>query len=436
MYSMRDLITKKKRGQSFSKEEIQYLITHYTAGHIPDYQMAALLMAICFQGMSDLETAWLTDAMANSGDRLDLSAIHGIKVDKHSTGGIGDKTTLVVGPMVASLGIPVAKMSGRGLGYTGGTIDKLESIPGFSTSLTEEDFFRNVNELKLAIAGQTANLAPADKQIYALRDVTATVDEMSLIASSIMSKKLASGADAIVLDVKAGEGAFMKTPQEALQLAQLMIAIGTHCQRKMAAVISDMNEPLGFAVGNALEVKEAIETLLGNGPSDLVELSYTLAGLMAVKGKKAGSLEEAKMLLQNSIQTGKAFDTFCRFVEAQGGTLEAILEPDRLCTAPIQEPVYLESAGYVTGIHAEEIGRISLLLGGGRQTKESVLDHAVGVVLRKKTGAYISTGEPIALIHARTRESFEMAADLLRKAVTLSDTPPKKNRTLIYEMLS
>ncbi|MBR4139123.1 MAG: thymidine phosphorylase, partial [Lachnospiraceae bacterium] len=310
---MYDLIMKKKRGNSLSKEEIKFMIDGYTNGIIPDYQMSSMMMAICFQGMDPEETLHLTMAMAESGDLLDLSAIEGIKVDKHSTGGVGDKTSLVLGPMVATLGVPVAKMSGRGLGHTGGTIDKLESFTGFTTGISQETFIHNVNTIHMAIAGQTKDLAPADKKLYALRDVTGTVDQMSLIASSIMSKKLASGADAIVLDVKTGDGAFMKTLEDSKALAEAMVSIGTMAGRKMTAVISEMDQPLGFAVGNALEVKEAIETLKGNGPEDLEELVLTLGSYMVLAANKAETVEEAREKLAATLKDGSAFETFCKF---------------------------------------------------------------------------------------------------------------------------
>ena len=336
---MYDMILKKKRGFELSKEEIKFIIENYTNGNIPDYQMSALLMAICFQDMTAEETVNLTLAMAESGDMLDLSAIEGIKVDKHSTGGVGDKTSLVLGPMVASLGVPVAKMSGRGLGHTGGTIDKLESFTGFHTSLSNEQFIENVNSIHMAIVGQTANLAPADKKLYALRDVTATVDKLCLIASSIMSKKLASGADAIVLDVKTGDGAFMKTLEDSKALAEAMVSIGKLAGRNTVAVISEMDQPLGNAVGNILEVKEAIDTLKGNGPKDLVELVLTLGSYMVVAAKKAQTIEEAREKLAESLKDGSAFKVFQQFIVAQGGTLEEVLNNDLLPTAKYQEDV-------------------------------------------------------------------------------------------------
>ena len=416
---MYDLIVKKKRGEELSEEEIRYMITDYTNGNIPDYQMSAMTMAICFQGMTPEETKNLTLAMAESGDMLDLSAIEGIKVDKHSTGGVGDKTSLVLGPMVASLGVAVAKMSGRGLGHTGGTIDKLESFTGFHTSLSNEQFIKNVNEIHMAIVGQTADLAPADKKLYALRDVTGTVDQLSLISSSIMSKKLASGADAIVLDVKTGDGAFMKTLEDSIALAEAMVSIGKLAGRKMTAVISEMDQPLGNAVGNALEVKEAIETLKGNGPADLVELVLTLGSHMVLAAKKANSLEEAREKLELSLKDGSAFETFKSFVVAQGGSEEEVLHPEKLPAAKYVDEVICMEEGYVSKIQTEEIGRISLLLGGGRETKESEIDLAVGLVLMKKHGDKVACGEALAEIHANDLEKLALAKERLLKAYTI-----------------
>ena len=416
---MYDLIVKKKRGEELSEEEIRYMITDYTNGNIPDYQMSAMTMAICFQGMTPEETKNLTLAMAESGDMLDLSAIEGIKVDKHSTGGVGDKTSLVLGPMVASLGVAVAKMSGRGLGHTGGTIDKLESFTGFHTSLSNEQFIKNVNEIHMAIVGQTADLAPADKKLYALRDVTGTVDQLSLISSSIMSKKLASGADAIVLDVKTGDGAFMKTLEDSIALAEAMVSIGKLAGRKMTAVISEMDQPLGNAVGNALEVKEAIETLKGNGPADLVELVLTLGSHMVLAAEKANSLEEAREKLELSLKDGSAFETFKKFVVVQGGSEEEVLHPEKLPAAKYVDEVICMEEGYVSKIQTEEIGRISLLLGGGRENKESEIDLAVGLVLMKKHGDKVACGEALAEIHANDLEKLALAKERLLKAYTI-----------------
>ncbi len=424
--NMYDLIVKKKRGEELNEEEIRYIITDYTNGTIPDYQMSAMTMAICFQGMTPEETKNLTLAMAESGDMLDLSAIEGIKVDKHSTGGVGDKTSLVLGPMVASLGVAVAKMSGRGLGHTGGTIDKLESFTGFHTSLSNEQFIKNVNEIHMAIVGQTADLAPADKKLYALRDVTGTVDQLSLISSSIMSKKLASGADAIVLDVKTGDGAFMKTLEDSVALAEAMVSIGKLAGRKMTAVISEMDQPLGNAVGNVLEVKEAIETLKGNGPADLVELVLTLGSHMVLAAEKANTLEEAREKLELSLKDGSAFETFKKFVVVQGGSEEEVMHPEKLPAAKYVEDVICEEEGYVSKIQTEEIGRISLLLGGGRETKESEIDLAVGLVLKKKHGDKVTCGESLAEIHANDLEKLAVAKERLLKAYTIVEEEVKK----------
>lgn len=424
--TMYDLIMKKKKGKELSEEEIRYMITGYTKEEIPDYQMSAMMMAICFQGMTPEETKNLTLAMAESGEMLDLSAIEGIKVDKHSTGGVGDKTSLVLAPMVATLGVSVAKMSGRGLGHTGGTIDKLESFTGFTTEIDTDTFIKNVNEIHIAIAGQTADLAPADKKLYALRDVTGTVDQMSLIASSIMSKKLASGADAIVLDVKTGDGAFMKTEEDAKALADEMVRIGKLCNRKMAAVISDMDQPLGNAVGNILEVKEAIDTLKGHGPKDLEELVLTLGSYMVLFAEKAETIEEARKKLEETLRDGTALETFCKFVEAQGGCGEEVLHPEQLPTAAYIEDVICEETGYVDKIYTEEIGRISLLLGGGRETKESEIDLTVGVILHKKHGDRVSAGDSLATIHANDKEKLEQAKERLRRGYVITADEVKK----------
>lgn len=422
--NMYDLIVKKKRGGELSRDEIAWMIRSYTDGAIPDYQMSAMMMAICFVGMTDEETKNLTLAMAHSGDVLDLSAIRGIKVDKHSTGGVGDKTSLVLAPLVASLGVPVAKMSGRGLGHTGGTIDKLESFRGFTTSLTEEQFIRNVNEIHIAIAGQTANLAPADKKLYALRDVTGTVDQMSLIASSIMSKKLASGADGIVLDVKTGDGAFMKSLHDARALAKEMVNIGKLAGKDVSAVISDMDQPLGYAVGNALEVREAIDTLRGHGPEDLKELVLTLGSLMVVKAGAAEDMEQAGKMLEDSLNSGKAFQVFQAFIQAQGGDPEQAEYPELLPVAEYQAEVSAPESGYVCNIHTEEIGRICLLLGGGRETKESQIDLSVGLMLHKKKGDPVQAGESLALIHANDMQKLQEAERRLLAAYELGAEKP------------
>lgn len=420
---MYDLITKKKQGEFLTKEEIDFMITGYTKGEIPDYQMSAMMMAICFQGMSEEETLHLTLAMRDSGEVLDLSPIEGIKVDKHSTGGVGDKTSLVLAPMVAALDIPVAKMSGRGLGHTGGTIDKLECFPGFSTSLTKEQFYENVNNVKMAIMGQTANLAPADKKLYALRDVTATVDQISLIASSIMSKKLAAGADAIVLDVKTGNGAFMKTEQDAFALAKEMVKIGKHAGKKIAAVITDMDQPLGNAVGNVLEVKEAILSLNGLGPKDFMEVVYALGTQMVLFAGKAETEEEARTMLEETIKNKTALDKFAEFVEAQGGDKRLVYQPEILPAAGIVLEVMNTEEGYVSSIKAESIGLASLVLGGGRVTKDSEIDLTVGVLLNKKRSDKVKMGDTLATIFAN---DMEKAKEAYAKIVCAYEIQPKQ----------
>lgn len=420
-----DLIEKKRDGHVLSNEEIDYVIKGYTDGSIPDYQMSALLMAIYFRGMNEEETLHLTMAMRDSGDVLDLSEIKGVKVDKHSTGGVGDKTTLVVGPMVAACGVPVAKMSGRGLGHTGGTIDKLESFPGYRVSIPEDVFISNVNEIKIAVAGQTANLAPADKKIYALRDVTATVDNISLIASSIMSKKLASGADAIVLDVKTGSGAFMKEEKDAILLAQEMVNIGNGAGKNTIAIITDMDQPLGRAVGNALEVREAIDTLRGEGPDDLLELSYVIGSYMLKAAGVADDLEEAREKLENSVKNGNALKKLAELVKAQGGDETYVYNPDKLVKSSIIMDVNSEVSGYVEKIETEDIGRVSLVLGGGRENKDSVIDLSVGVVLHKKVGDKVEKGDAIATLYANDLDKLSVAKDILVSAYSITVTPAK-----------
>lgn len=423
---MYDIIMKKRNGGELSEEEIRFFIEGYTRGEIPDYQVSALMMAIYFRKMTGRETLALTMAMVESGDRLDLSGIHGVKVDKHSTGGVGDKTSLALAPMVAACGVPVAKMSGRGLGHTGGTIDKLESFPGFSTGLTEQKFVENVNRIGIAIMGQTADLAPADKKLYALRDVTATVDNMSLIASSIMSKKLAAGADAIVLDVKTGSGAFMKKEADARALAEEMVRIGNDAGRKTIAVISDMDQPLGRAVGNALEVKEAIDTLCGRGPEDFTELCLTLGSRMLMAGGKAAGEKEAEKMLREAIESGSALKKLAEFVEAQGGDSRAVYDTDLLPKAEIILPVMAPTDGYISHIACDEVGICSLILGGGRETKESGIDLSVGIVLCRKVGDYVKAGEPLAMIHANSGERAREAESRYLKACTITDRPCEK----------
>ena len=427
---MYDIIMKKRNGEELSKEEIRFFIEGYTSGEIKDYQASALMMAIYFQKMTRKETAELTQAMAESGDMLNLSDISGIKVDKHSTGGVGDKTSLALTPMVAACGIPVAKMSGRGLGHTGGTIDKLESFPGFSTSLTSEQFISQVNRIGIAIMGQTADLAPADKKLYALRDVTATVDNMSLIASSIMSKKLAAGADAIVLDVKTGSGAFMKAESDALALADEMVRIGTHAGRRTIAVVSDMDQPLGYAVGNALEVKEAIDTLSGKGPEDFLELCLTLGSCMLMAGGKAENQEEARKLLMRTIEDGSALKKLAEFVEAQGGDARAVYDTELLPKASIVRSVAAPCDGYISHITCDEVGIASLMLGGGRETKESVIDLAVGLVLTSKVGDYVHKGEPLAWMHANDVKKAEEAEKRFLEAYSFSPDVVQKSKLI------
>lgn len=417
---MYDIIMKKRNNEALSKEEIDFLIEGYTKGEIPDYQMSALTMAIFFNKMTAEETLNLTMAMANSGDMLDLSAIKGVKVDKHSTGGVGDKTSLALIPMVAAVGVPTAKMSGRGLGHTGGTIDKLESFTGFRTDISTEHFIEQVNRIGISIMGQTADLAPADKKLYALRDVTATVDNMSLIASSIMSKKLAAGADAIVLDVKTGSGAFMKKEEDSFALAREMVAIGNGAGRKTIGVISDMDQPLGRAVGNALEVKEAIDTLNGGGPEDFKELCLTLGSYMVVAAGKAADKEEARAKLSEVITNGAALEKLAEFVEAQGGKREEVYNPELLPKAMLVQEILSEEEGYISGIVCDEIGICSLILGGGRETKESEIDLSVGLVLHKKKGDYVTKGESLATIHANDTDKLEAAKKRFLAAYTFS----------------
>ena len=431
---MVDLIAKKRDGHALTKEEIEFIIHGYTNGDIPDYQMSAFAMAVFFRGMTEEETAALTMAMVHSGDVIDLSKIEGIKVDKHSTGGVGDTTTLVLGPLVASVGVPVAKMSGRGLGHTGGTIDKLESVPGFHVEIDNDQFIELVNKNKIAIIGQTGNLTPADKKLYSLRDVTATVNSIPLIASSIMSKKIAAGADAIVLDVKTGAGAFMKDLEGAKQLAKAMVEIGKRVGRKTMAVISDMSQPLGYAVGNALEVKEAIDTLKGKGPEDLQELCLTLGSYMVYLAEKASSLEEARELLENSIQEGKALETFKVFLEAQGGDASVVDDPSKLPQAKYQWELEAPEDGYVAEIVADEVGTAAMLLGAGRATKESTIDLSVGLVLRKKVGDVVKKGESLVTIYSNT-ENIEEVKQKLAKSIRISQIPVAKP-TLIYETIS
>ena len=427
---MYDIIMKKRSGCELTKEEIQFFVEGYTKGEIPDYQVSALMMAIYFQKMTREETAALTMAMAHSGDVLDLSAIRGVKVDKHSTGGVGDKTSLALTPMVAACGIPVAKMSGRGLGHTGGTIDKLESFPGFRTDLTSKQFIDNVNRIGIAIMGQTADLAPADKKLYALRDVTATVDNLSLIASSIMSKKLAAGADAIVLDVKSGSGAFMKTEEDAKMLACEMVRIGNDAGRRTIAVVSDMDQPLGYAVGNALEVKEAIDTLSGKGPEDFKELCLTLGSCMLIAGGKAKNHQEAEDMLLATIENGSALKKLAAFVEAQGGDPAAVYDTERLPKASLIQPIVAPQDGYISRIICDEVGIASLILGGGRETKTSEIDLSVGLVLTAKVGDYVKAGEPLAWLHANDEQKAQEAQKRFLSAYQFSEKKVSQHKLI------
>lgn len=415
---VQDVILKKRNGGKLTRDEIEYLVQGYTAEKIPDYQMSALLMAVWFRGLDADETLWLTEAMLRSGDVVDLSEIPGIKVDKHSTGGVGDKTTLVVAPVVAACGIPVAKMSGRGLGHTGGTIDKLEAIPGFRTDLSKEEFFENVKAIGLAVAGQTGNLAPADKKLYALRDVTGTVDNISLIASSIMSKKLASGSDAIVLDVKTGSGAFMQTVQEARELAQVMVDIGKGAGKKIVALLTEMDRPLGANIGNALEVAEAAEVLKGGGPDDLKEICIELAANMLMLGGK-GSLEECRSMALRAISEGTGMAKLIEMVERQGGDPEVVENPGRLPQAPIKAEWKAVSSGYIQSMRAEKLGMASVVLGAGRKTKNDAIDPAAGITLLKKTGDAVEKGETIAVLHTSREECIAEALHMLYASVEI-----------------
>jgi len=420
---MTDLIAKKRDGGRLTADEIDFMIQNYTRGIIPDYQMSAMCMAILFKGMDSEETLNLTLSMEHSGDTLDLSPIKGIKGDKHSTGGVGDKTSLILCPMVAACGVKIAKMSGRGLGHTGGTIDKLESFPGFSTALTDEQFFENVNRLGIAIIGQTADLDPADKKLYALRDVTGTVPSVPLIASSIMSKKLASGADVIVLDVKCGSGAFMKTAEEARILAQAMVDIGKGAGRCVAACITDMDQPLGRCVGNALEVKEAISVLKGETRGDLLELCLTLGSCILTAGGIAPDNAAARVMLQKALDDGSALRKLGDLVEGQGGDRHDVADTSRLPAAPVVLEAKSPESGWVKHIEADEVGLVSMHLGGGRVTKESVIDLSVGIILRKKVGEQVSRGEVIAEIHAADAASAAKAAESLIRCYEFSAVP-------------
>ena len=431
---MVDIIEKKRDGRELSTEEIQFLIKGYTEGQIPDYQMSAFTMAIFFQGMTEKEQADLTIAMVESGEQIDLSKIEGIKVDKHSTGGVGDTTTLVVGPLVAAVGVPVAKMSGRGLGHTGGTIDKLESIKGFHVELENEQFIQLVNQNKLAIIGQSGQLTPADKKLYALRDVTGTVNSIPLIASSIMSKKMAAGADAIVLDVKTGAGAFMKSLEDSRKLAQAMVRIGAKTGRKTIAIISDMSQPLGFAIGNALEVKEAIETLKGKGPQDLTELCLALGSQMVYLAQKASSVKEARQMLERALQDGSALEKLKTFIKSQGGDASVVDDTKKLPQAAFRIELEAKKGGYISEIVADQVGNAAMLLGAGRATKDSIIDLSVGLVLRKKMGDYVQIGESLVTIYSSSPQ-VEDVKKILEENIKISTekvvVPP-----LIYDLVT
>lgn len=422
---MYDIIEKKRNGEELSDAEIDFFVTGYVAGNVADYQASALCMAIFYEGMSARETARLTLDMAHSGDLIDLSGIHGIKVDKHSTGGVGDKTTLVLGPIVASLGVPVAKMSGRGLGHTGGTLDKLEAIPGLSVNISGQDFFTIVNEVGVAVVGQTGNLVPADKKLYALRDVTATVDSLPLIASSIMSKKIAAGADKILLDVKCGSGAFMKTPADAIALAEAMVAIGEHVGRETVALITDMARPLGDAIGNALEVIEAIETLKGHAPADITDTCVELAANMLYLAEK-GSLEECRAMARAQIANGQALEKLREMIAAQGGNPACVDDYSLFAKARLSRKIRAEHAGYITAMDTERIGIASVALGAGRATKDDAVDPAAGIVLAAKTGTKLVADDVMATLYAEDEAKLDEAEEIFRNALSFGDASPEQ----------
>lgn len=427
---MYDLIEKKKMGKALTKEEIRYMVRDFTEGKIPDYQMSAMLMAVYFKGMTEEEMTELTLSMASSGDMADLSAIKGVKVDKHSTGGVGDKTTLIVGPIVASAGVKVAKVSGRGLGHTGGTVDKLESIPGMKTAIPKDEFFDIVNRCGIAVVGQSGNMVPADKKLYALRDVTATVDSIPLIAASIMSKKIAAGSDGIVLDVKTGSGAFMKTLDDSIRLAETMVSIGTRAGRRCCALITDMDIPLGFAIGNSLEVAEAVETLKGNGPEDLTQVCLELASAMLYIAEM-GTLEECRRLAQKAIEDGSALKKLAEMVECQGGDSSYIYDTGKFEQAAVRYEVRSEAAGYIQSMNAEEIGLASVELGAGRSRKEDVIDMAAGIRLVKKVGDDVEAGDVLAVLYTSDEKLAAGAAGRVRAAYQAGEARPKE-RQLVY----
>lgn len=426
-----DLIQKKKNGETLTKEEIDFMITDYVAGKIPDYQMSAMLMAIYFNGMEDEELAAFTLAMRDSGDLVDLSPIEGIKVDKHSTGGVGDKTTLIVGPIVAACGVPVAKMSGRGLGFTGGTLDKLESISGFRIDLSAEEFFETVKKTGISVIGQTGNLAPADKLLYALRDVTATVDSIPLIAASVMSKKLAAGSDKIVLDVTTGSGAFMKNTRDAKKLAKHMVAIGNHAGKETVAILTGMEEPLGFAIGNNMEVKEAIEVLKGDGPEDVKEVSVALAGMMLSLGLENVSHSQGKRMAKKALSSGQAFEKFKEMVQAQGGDIRYVEHPEFFERDAFEGEVLAAEDGFLSGMDTEKIGVAAGLLGAGRETKDSVIDMSAGIYLEKKIGDTVKKGEPIAICYAGTKEKLNRGMAMFESSIRYSKETPRIPKLIV-----
>lgn len=426
-----DLIQKKKNGETLTKEEIDFMITDYVAGKIPDYQMSAMLMAIYFNGMENEELAAFTLAMRDSGDLVDLSPIEGIKVDKHSTGGVGDKTTLIVGPIVAACGVPVAKMSGRGLGFTGGTLDKLESISGFRIDLSAEEFFETVKKTGISVIGQTGNLAPADKLLYALRDVTATVDSIPLIAASVMSKKLAAGSDKIVLDVTTGSGAFMKNTRDAKKLAKHMVAIGNHAGKETVAILTGMEEPLGFAIGNNMEVKEAIEVLKGDGPEDVKEVSVALAGMMLSLGLENVSHSQGKRMAKKALSSGQAFEKFKEMVQAQGGDIRYVEHPEFFERDAFEGEVLAAEDGFLFGMDTEKIGVAAGLLGAGRETKDSVIDMSAGIYLEKKIGDTVKKGEPIAICYAGTKEKLNRGMAMFESSIRYSKETPRIPKLIV-----
>lgn len=426
-----DLIQKKKNGETLTKEEIDFMITDYVAGKIPDYQMSAMLMAIYFNGMENEELAAFTLAMRDSGDLVDLSPIEGIKVDKHSTGGVGDKTTLIVGPIVAACGVPVAKMSGRGLGFTGGTLDKLESISGFRIDLSAAEFFETVKKTGISVIGQTGNLAPADKLLYALRDVTATVDSIPLIAASVMSKKLAAGSDKIVLDVTTGSGAFMKNTRDAKKLAKHMVAIGNHAGKETVAILTGMEEPLGFAIGNNMEVKEAIEVLKGDGPEDVKEVSVALAGMMLSLGLENVSHSQGKRMAKKALSSGQAFEKFKEMVQAQGGDIRYVEHPEFFERDAFEGEVLAAEDGFLSGMDTEKIGVAAGLLGAGRETKDSVIDMSAGIYLKKKIGDIVKKGEPIAICYAGTKEKLNRGMAMFESSIRYSKEAPRIPKLIV-----